>query len=119
MNKEIKEKWIAALRSGEYTQAKEVLKNESGFCCLGVLCDLYSKEKNIPWKPGGIGLSIEDCYFSLPAKVIEWAGFKNKKPIPIVTLPDGRFEGLSELNDTFNFSFNQIADLIEQQGDNL
>lgn len=41
MNKEIKEKWLEALRSGEYKQGREHLRDESNqFCCLGVLCDI-------------------------------------------------------------------------------
>jgi hypothetical protein len=38
VDKELKAKWVAALRSGEYRQAKNRLKDESGaMCCLGVL----------------------------------------------------------------------------------
>lgn len=38
MSQEIKTKWIEALRSGEYKQGKDILKNENGaYCCLGVL----------------------------------------------------------------------------------
>lgn len=43
MNPEIKAKWVAALRSGEYRQAQRKLRgNASDFCCLGVLCDLVN-----------------------------------------------------------------------------
>ncbi len=58
MKKEVADKWVAALRSGEYQQCQSRLrdadvKEGSGaeqitpgarFCCLGVLCDLYAKE---------------------------------------------------------------------------
>lgn len=39
MFREDKEKWIAALESGEYSQAVHTLHdpNTGGFCCLGVL----------------------------------------------------------------------------------
>jgi hypothetical protein len=44
MNKEIKEKWTAALRSGEYTQTKFMLRNITdspvSHCCLGVLAEI-------------------------------------------------------------------------------
>ena len=39
MNKEIKEKWIEALRSGRYNKIKGALKKDDGFCAVGVLCD--------------------------------------------------------------------------------
>lgn len=35
------QKWIDALRSGEYKQTKETLQDKNGFCCLGVACDLF------------------------------------------------------------------------------
>lgn len=48
MNPEIKAKWVAALRSGEYLQGTGQLLNTysgaSKYCCLGVLCDLLVKE---------------------------------------------------------------------------
>lgn len=46
MNKEIKEKWVEALRSGKYKQGEGWLKRrgskegEFSFCCLGVLVDV-------------------------------------------------------------------------------
>lgn len=37
MNKEIKIKWVTALRSGKYKQGKKALNiNNNFFCCLGV-----------------------------------------------------------------------------------
>ena len=42
MKAEIKAKWVEALRSGKYKQAKGVLRSMTGgYCCLGVLCDVY------------------------------------------------------------------------------
>lgn len=40
MREELKQKWVAALRSGDYKQTTGVLKRPSGFCCLGVLLDV-------------------------------------------------------------------------------
>lgn len=40
MDKELKQKWIDALRSGEYKQTKGTLRDTNGHCCLGVLCDV-------------------------------------------------------------------------------
>jgi hypothetical protein len=45
MDQEIKTKWVAALRSGNYKQGRYVLRDESGFyCCLGVLCEVIGDE---------------------------------------------------------------------------
>lgn len=51
MNKEIKEQWVAALRSGDYAQGSESLcrqdynSEEYHFCCLGVLCDISNPSR--------------------------------------------------------------------------
>lgn len=41
MDEELKAKWVAALRSGKYTQTKGTLRDDRGFCCLGVLLDVW------------------------------------------------------------------------------
>lgn len=55
MNKEVKAKWLVALRSGDYihghSQLRTVRDNEPvKHCCLGVLCDLMAKEGKGEWK---------------------------------------------------------------------
>ena len=43
MNKEWKDKWIAALQSGTYQQGSGRLRTrDDEYCCLGVLCDVVS-----------------------------------------------------------------------------
>lgn len=52
MNKlpaDFKKKWTEALLSGDYEQSSEVLKGSSGYCCLGVACDIY---KDASWMYG-------------------------------------------------------------------
>lgn len=44
-----KAKWVKALRSGKYAQTQGELKNDDGFCCLGVLrevCPRLAKTVN-------------------------------------------------------------------------
>lgn len=45
MDPEIKQKWLAALRSGEFAQANGALRKGETFCCLGVLCSVIDPEK--------------------------------------------------------------------------
>jgi hypothetical protein len=41
MKQELKEKWIAALRSGKYKQGQGLLRSANDrYCCLGVLCEV-------------------------------------------------------------------------------
>ncbi len=47
MNKELKTKWVTALRSGEYIQEHKGFKGEDRngnitHCCLAVLCDIQN-----------------------------------------------------------------------------
>lgn len=45
MNQEVAKKWVDALRSGKYQQARTMLRGGDRFCCLGVLCDVSGKGK--------------------------------------------------------------------------
>jgi hypothetical protein len=128
MNPQVKEKWISALRSGDYQQGTGNLRSVSGYCCLGVLCDLYAKEHNQKWEFRGIeetNLQPQDywCFGGenkfLPAKVMDWAGLANECPeIVYCDLEDDEelnyTNTVAELNDD-GMNFHQIAALIEEQ----
>lgn len=113
MNQEIKQKWVAALRSGEYQQGTDQLRRDNNFCCLGVLCDLHSKETNNEWEVnsyyGKLGF--------LPGNVMSWAGLKYEYGDEVINETGDGFKhrSLSQLNDSLKFSFTQIADIIEKQ----
>lgn len=110
MNKKIKEDWVKALRSGKYKQGKGELHNkeDNTFCCLGVLCDLYIKEKEIEWQKKGANVGK----FYPSGVITNWAGAK-----PINTWGITHNEGATSidcLNDR-GFSFETLAKLIEEQ----
>lgn len=45
MDAKLKADWVKALRSGEYRQARGLLKDTTGgFCCLGILCKVTGLE---------------------------------------------------------------------------
>lgn len=124
MKKEIKEKWITALRSGEYRQTDGSLCNNGGYCCLGVLCDLYAKEKGIVWtdKTDNIPVRQEKKLLGhsalLPAEVVEWAGFTKDEigrrgMIHGTNVKTKTGDFLSTLNDNRTL-FTEIAEIIEQ-----
>ena len=124
MNPEVKQKWIDALRSGKYEQGSEKLRSVSGYCCLGVLCDLYAQEHNTEWEFRGnedTNLQPQDYWYFdkesefLPESVMNWAKlFRN----PMLRIEDDDMfevnEEVSTLNDE-GYSFSTIADLIEAQ----
>lgn len=43
MDAELKVKWVAALRNGEYLQGGKLKSADGRFCCLGVLCEVMEK----------------------------------------------------------------------------
>ena len=88
MTPELKAQWIAALRSGEYTQGRYNLRTREGhYCCLGVLCMVLEKpdltSTNYEHLRQASGLTISET------------------------------DGCVELNDIALLSFSQIADYIE------
>lgn len=114
MNQEIKQKWLAALRSGEYKQGRGCLKRDNRYCCLGVLCDLYAKEKGLEWE-GSTIIPSESSYY-LPRTVSIWAGIENGvdnwNGNPVVEYRKSE-KSLAALNDD-KLDFNKIADVIEK-----
>lgn len=60
LTKELKDEWVAALRSGNYKQGTGKLKSFDCYCCLGVLaCLLEKSNKHKYWYDGEI-FHIED-----------------------------------------------------------
>jgi hypothetical protein len=116
MNQAIKEKWIQALNSGEYPQTRGCLKDDNGYCCLGVLSDLYQKETNIfHWenrtdKDGTKYYEMGSETAVLPIEVVEWAGLDSNDPHFYI---DGVFGYLSRLNDS-GADFPDISNYIAQ-----
>jgi hypothetical protein len=125
MKADIKTKWVAALLSNEYEQTTGVLRNGDGFCCLGVLCDIYAQETGVEWfTVNGRDFGMHGADSVLPLEVRRWAGLADEHG-GYVSVSKDYDEGemttvdhtasLTELNDTWNYDFRQIADVIEEQ----
>lgn len=116
MNPEIKAKWVAALRSGEYKQGRSNLRSEDeSFCCLGVLCDLYSREFGERWadpSKDADWFSFMNQDNTLPRSLKGWAGLTNAGGDPVTI--NGVHAELWEHNDDGR-TFAEIADAIEAQ----
>lgn len=119
MNPEIKQKWVEALRSGEYTQGSEALYriDENSFCCLGVLCDIRRKELNQDFSFFDEILEDTGGEEYLPRQIVDWAEFSINYVSRCdfgyrVEIPENK-EVLDQLNDD-GVSFLEIADKIEK-----
>lgn len=129
MNPQVKQKWIDALRSGKYEQGSEKLRSVSGYCCLGVLCDLYAQEHNTEWRfrdNKETTLQLMDYWYYegesefLPESVMNWAGLELNCPVVKIDVEEDDEEpwfyreGLADLNDS-GYTFNDLSKLIEEQ----
>jgi hypothetical protein len=120
MNPEIKDKWVEALRSGQYKQCDRTLmrQDEYGnrtFCCLGVLTDLYLQENNMQWNFNDVNGVPFNGKEVLTEQVIVWARFPDRID---TNAPSVQYEGGSTLLTTMNddgVTFSDIADIIEEQ----
>ncbi len=101
---EVYKHWIAALRSGKYKQTEGQLRyyedwhRKPSFCCLGVLCDLASKDGGAEW----VDSCFMDSYDVLPTKIRKW-----------MKLSEYKEQYLMIMNDSGQ-SFSTIADYIEK-----
>lgn len=121
LRKDVKAKWLAALRSGEYKQGRHYLARNDQYCCLGVLCEVAIKDgldlkKTQHYGVKSYGVTRNDM--GLPREVVEYAFWKKRRPSlssgdAMVNTEDGRQRWLSTLNDN-GVSFAEIADAIER-----
>lgn len=125
MDKNVKAKWVAALRSGNYTQGKNrlttITTGGDRDCCLGVLCKVAVKEgvidppREMPYGGSEGGVQGERWFDGAgavpPVSVDQWAGINTSAPRVRYL---GERRALSTLNDTVGLSFAEIADLIEK-----
>jgi hypothetical protein len=121
VNPEVKTKWVAALRSGEYEQTTGTLSRDGAYCCLGVLCELAIKDGvEIEKHPTpGASTRYGESVGVLPWRVVSWAGVPDCDPdVQVPPKDDDQFatdewQALSGVNDG-GASFELIADLIEK-----
>jgi hypothetical protein len=103
MDIELKNKWIGALRGGKYEQTNGTLRDSTGFCCLGVLCDVIDSSG---W--------VEDNYFKFPEFNKTQGGYFDTDICESIGLcPDVQHEAM-RMNDAGK-NFIQIATYLESE----
>ncbi len=105
MDSALKAKWVEALRSGKYVQAKGCLRDSrphgDGFCCLGVLCDVIDPEG---WDDSGL-FRLAHCF--PPKEVMTEIGYPDE-----AEKQNSKFWTAAHMNDEGK-SFDEIASYIE------
>ena len=126
MKPEIKQRWVDALRSENYKQCRVHLKYDNCFCVLGVLCDVLKNDINGFWDEND-NFVCQDEYFECeeiasynpPNKLFLYCGVElneeNKYIFPLVKYGDNSECSLIKLNDIDRLTFEQLADIIEEQ----
>jgi hypothetical protein len=99
VNVDVKKKWVAALRSGDYTQGHGCLRRDYKYCCLGVLCDVIDPGR---WYGDSYMYGVERASAYLPNKLRE-----------NVSLSISHERILSQRNDLAQ-TFDEIAEYIEK-----
>lgn len=102
----VRDKWTAALRSGEFSQGPSHLLKNGAYCCLGVLCEVIEVKK-------------QECEtgiweFHIPNQYAE-AWTENVIPKGFAGLTDSQCNRLASLNDDDSMSFSDIANWIETE----
>lgn len=116
MNRDVRDRWVAALRSGDYVQGHRRLRGvgDGGvpvLCCLGVLCELAVAAGVARLDPETGRYHDADDHTTngfngvLSPAVRDWAGLRDPNPT-VDHAP------LSWWNDHGNASFGMIADKI-------
>ncbi len=113
MNKEIKRRWVAALREPGRKQTRNYLETRDGQCCLGVLCEIAARDGVITKTyDASKTCHYDDKTSTLSNTVIRWAELLNS--LGAAVMHRGSCMALSQLNDA-RIPFTVIADLIEEQ----
>lgn len=102
----IQKQWVAALRSGKYKQGRHKLQTivhgepryAPRYCCLGVGAMITDQ------------LHVNDLYLNFPGRL----GLKTNCG-QFETEVDDRYTTLSAMNDSGKYTFEQIADIIEEK----
>ena len=116
---EEQKQWLTALRSGNYKQAYGVLEEKGAYCCLGVACHLFLKDKRKEHKDESI--AYDSQIYSAPMALVKLLGLRNiVGEFDLAQLATDwkekinyNYISLAGLNDVANWDFTIIANFIE------
>jgi hypothetical protein len=125
LDPKVKREFLAALRSGNYAQGQCKLRSHDDlYCCLGVLTDLAVKAGIHQWEHSEYGWGVKEKLPSgvpfinttdLTNKVLKWAGIEYETGMGgNLFFNTGEMNNLMHCNDTLGYSFEQIADIVEE-----
>lgn len=125
MDKASADKLVEALLSEKFTQTKNTLRGDDGFCCLGVACEISGLSSWVEEEAGHVGVCHNTylrSYAELPLKVQRQYGFYS----PTGARADGGklkigekdYNDIASANDAGE-SFRDIAEYITENYEDL
>lgn len=130
-DKELARAWVAELRNPERKQVRARLRSDDGMCCLGVLCDVIDPTKWVrnasvigdeqfsSWDWEGAAGTLPESVGARITGMEVPSRFDPDIPdlmalsvqVRAYGAPDNEYA--SGLNDVHNFTFSEIADVVE------
>lgn len=108
MRLEVAQLWCEALRSGEFIQGKGFLDKGRSHCAMGVLVNLAMTLGVCDYQSVKDKGAFDNETGRIPKSVQEWAEMYGQNGEI-----KGEFVTLSGMNDVFDYTFTEIADIIE------
>lgn len=100
------QRWVDALRSGQFKQGRHYLHCTNGFCCLGVAASLFC-DAPVAHDAKGVIWAYDQNLSTAPLKVVQTLDLYDDLGSFLDSTPS-----LAALNDA-GVPFSEIADLIE------
>ena len=97
--------WISALRSGEYRQTIDCLRNNKGFSAMGVACDVIGKRYGITWRRMDRVTGILGKFTTMPKAFLQLLG---------ISADEAEF--IEKMSDS-GTGFREIASIISDRHD--
>ena len=118
--KQHRQDWVKALRSGDYQQAQGTLRKGDSFCCLGVACDISGVDewRKVETNDGTFYYEyLVGNWQSLAVEIADYYGMRDGFGGFWID-PGNKISSLSTLNDR-GLSFDEIANIIEKEPEGL
>jgi|SRR6185437_2598790 len=107
LDPKFKARWVEALRSGAFDQTQGTLRDNNGFCCLGVACNIIDHNRWAEENKWG------EFFYEFPTGEKASADW-SKEFCDSVGLPYNTMDLLTQMNDNGS-TFEAIADFIEDE----
>lgn len=106
---------VDALRSGEFRQARQALRRDGGYCCLGVATEIALRNGLEISDDEGYGFPWNQNHQIMCTPVAQWYGL-GQNPLLRGTTASGKpyATEATSWNDDDNATFLEIADAFER-----